>query len=162
MPALSGRGQTIGTATSAVVRLTVNALVNAQIPTIATQPENTNVILDGEVTLSVTASVEDEGVLTFQWYENVTKSNIGGTLIYNATRYAFSPPTDTVGEKFYYVTIVNTNDEATGETTASVVSESISVITYTVPGTPLELLAIPSEIKCSLAGYLRKTMVIVI
>jgi len=137
-------GQTTGTAISASVRVTVNALVNALIPNITAQPENSDVIVGGSVELSVAASVEDEGVLTFQWYENTMKSNIDGTQIAGAVGTSFFPPTNIIGERFYYVAVVSTNNNATGEIAAMAISEAISVTTYTIPGAPRELIAIPS------------------
>ncbi|WP_372745957.1 PKD-like domain-containing protein, partial [Lutibacter sp.] len=41
----------------------------------------------------------------YQWYENTTDSNLGGTAISIATNDTYDPPTDTVGTIYYYVVI---------------------------------------------------------
>jgi len=62
-------GATTAAANSSVAKVTVNALVNAQISEIMDQPEGGKVILDSRIILIVTARVTDGGKLTYQWYE---------------------------------------------------------------------------------------------
>lgn len=55
-------------------------------------------------TLSVAASN-----VTYQWYQNTTNSNSGGTAISGATTNSYTPPTGTVGTTYYYVLITNSS-----------------------------------------------------
>jgi len=130
---------------SATAGVTVNDLVNAATPDIITQPVGGSVVLDGVIRLSVESNEADGGHLSYQWYENDIKSNTGGNPINEAIGYSFTPPTDTAGEYFYYVYVTNTNDEVTGEKTARTASEAVSVIVFTTPGEPRELIALPTE-----------------
>lgn len=80
--------------------------------------------------LSVEAEIADDGVLSYQWYENTTNTTSGGTAIASAKDKAYTPNTDTIGTKYYYCVVTNTNNDATNEKTASVTS-SVATITVT-------------------------------
>jgi hypothetical protein len=100
-------------------------------PNISTQPASTaqNLCINASVSaLSVTAS--SPTTISYQWYSNNTSSNAGGTLIAGATASTFTPPTNTVGTKYYYVVCTN----AQGSTT-SAVSGAITVSALSVAGT---------------------------
>jgi len=120
-------GQTAVVA-SATARVTVNARVNAQAPNITAQPASGAVTVNGSITLSVTATVGDSGTLSYQWFSNTSNSSSGGTQISGATGASYAPPTDTVGDVFYYVTVTNTNVNASGSITA-VVTSSVAKVT---------------------------------
>jgi len=78
------------------------------VTSISVQPSTTNQILcqnSAPQLLSVTAL---GGGLTYQWYSNASNSNTGGTLISGATSSSFSPPTNTVNTRYYYVIVSST------------------------------------------------------
>ncbi|MDR2890353.1 MAG: hypothetical protein LBV18_01910, partial [Alistipes sp.] len=79
----------------------------APVITIATQPASVTVT-EGEISgsLTVEASATEGATLSYQWYENTTASNAGGTAIEGATGATFALPTDlTVGAYFYFVEV---------------------------------------------------------
>jgi hypothetical protein len=97
-------------------------ITNAQTPSITTQPQSGNFdVADETHVLSVTAGVTDGGTLSYQWYENATDSNTGGTakggnsntLTLNADDYTNNE------YYYYYVEVKNTNNGATGNKTAT-------------------------------------------
>ncbi len=100
-------------------------------PNISTQPASTvqNLCINANISaLSVTAS--SPTAISYQWYSNNTSSNAGGTLIAGATSSTYTPPTNTVGTKYYYVVCTN----AQGSTT-STVSGAVTVSALSVAGT---------------------------
>jgi len=88
--------------------LTVNAQIHAQTPTITSQPASATLTFNTSHDLSVTASVNDGGELTYQWYSNNSVLNNSGTIINNATSDSYSPPTGIEGTYYYFVEITNT------------------------------------------------------
>ncbi|GHT16476.1 hypothetical protein AGMMS4956_19020 [Bacteroidia bacterium] len=123
----SVNGTTTATDTSSVAAVTVNALVNAATPTITTQPQGSTVDVGGSVLLSVTATVTDDGTLSYEWYRNTTNSNTGGTTEGYSSSY--SAPTYTDGTFYYYVVVTNTNNGVNGVKRAT---ETSSVVAVTV------------------------------
>lgn len=102
--------------------------VDAQTPTITAQP--ISVITQPEpsgISLEVTASITDGGTLSYQWYSNTVISNTGGTAIAEATRASYTAPVATVGKKYYYVVVTNTNITAGGSIVANVASDPVEV-----------------------------------
>ena len=138
-------GSTTATANSSAAKVTVNALIDAEAPEILDQPAGGKVALDSKIILIVSARISDGGKLTCQWFSNEINSNTGGKRIGGGTGDSYTPPTDETGEMFYYVEITNTKDDATGEKTAKTVSEAVSVIVFTTPGAPMEVIAMPSN-----------------
>jgi len=115
--------------TSNVVGVTVNALVNAETPAIGTQPVGTAVNQGAtSPTLSVGASVNDGGILSYQWFSNTTNSPSGGTPISGATNASYAAPTSTVGTMYYYVIVTNTNSGVSGNQIATATSNVVPVI----------------------------------
>ncbi|OEH84502.1 hypothetical protein BHU72_09865 [Desulfuribacillus stibiiarsenatis] len=116
------------------VEVTVNALVNAETPTIVTQPIGTTVN-EGATSpvLSVVASVSDGGTLSYQWNSNSTNSTIGGTIITGATSASYSAPTSTVGTMYYYVVVTNTKSGVNGTTTETASNVVAVVVSPTLP-----------------------------
>lgn len=98
-------------------------------PTITTQPsKNNSVCLDGAVTpLSVVAG--GTGPFTYQWYYNTTDSNTvaGATMIAGATSSTYSPPSNAVGTRYYFVVVKGSC--ATG--TVNSVNSNTAVFTVT-------------------------------
>ena len=132
-------GKKTATVTSAVAVIEVESSeINAKYPVITAQPRSATVIKDASVTISVTATCDDDGEVTYQWYSNATASNEGGELIPEATGSAYKVPTDEAGINYYYVVITNTiedNDDG-GRKTATTVSE-VATVTVTVVATLL-------------------------
>jgi O-glycosyl hydrolase len=60
------------------------------------------------VPLTVTAKTASAGIMSYQWYENTSFSNQGGTEIADGTSSSFQPASK--AEAFYYVKITNTNE----------------------------------------------------
>jgi|GEM_PF-7079161 len=120
-------GTKTATATSSVAIVVVNALVNAEVPVISSQPQNAAVNVGGAVNLTVSASVTDGGTLTYQWYSNTINGNNGGTAISGATITNYSAPTNTTGTKYYYVVVTNTNNSVSGTKTATITSNTVTV-----------------------------------
>lgn len=113
--------------------LTVLPLVHAAAPTITGQPADLSVTINGNATLSVTASAGDGGTLSYQWYSNATNSNNGGSPITGATAASYSAPTDTEGTTYYYVVVTNTNLGVNGTQTAITASAAAAVATSAAP-----------------------------
>jgi len=112
---------------SSAVTLFVNTITNAQRPAILNQPGNSSALVGGSITLSVTAEVADNGTVSYQWFSNTADRNTGGTLINGATSRTFAPPTTREGTTFYYVVVTNTNENVSGVTIASTVSNTARV-----------------------------------
>ncbi|MEM6719541.1 MAG: PKD domain-containing protein [Bacteroidota bacterium] len=72
-------------------------------PEITQQPQSSVVCQNGTpITLSVASS---DASAQYQWYSNTVNANTGGTPIAGATNADYVPPTDTIGELFYYCEI---------------------------------------------------------
>ncbi|MDR1911338.1 MAG: hypothetical protein LBQ52_03180, partial [Helicobacteraceae bacterium] len=101
--------------------------IDARTPKINVQPIDVTYNVDDFVTpLSVDASVSDGGNLTFQWYSHTENSNSNGTLIesLDATDPTFTP----TQSGYYYVIVTNTNDNSTGNKTASETSDVVQIV----------------------------------
>ena len=122
-------GEKIATIKSAVATVTV-AKINAATPSITAQPTfETTVSVGEDVTLSVTATRSDNGVLSYQWYSNTTATNAGGTEIDGATENEYIVNTNVTGNYFFYVVITNEivdNDDG-GNKTATATSAVANV-----------------------------------
>jgi hypothetical protein len=83
---------------------------NASPPVISAKPQGT-AYTSGVAAkpLTVTASVNDNGGLSYQWYSNTTNSTSNGTAIGNATLPNYTPSTGTSGTTWYYVIVKNTS-----------------------------------------------------
>ncbi|MDR2710099.1 MAG: putative Ig domain-containing protein [Burkholderiales bacterium] len=124
-PAITGA--TTATRTSNTATVTVNAAVNAQTPTITTQPvDATYTQNDSATALTLAANVTDGGTLTYQWY------NASGAIT-GAIGTSYTPDTTATGAFTYYVIVTNTNNAATGLHTATATSNTVT-ITVNVSG----------------------------
>jgi hypothetical protein len=103
--------------------------VDAQIPSIKTQPAGADVTVGESYKSSVAASVTDGGSLSYQWYSNTNASNAGGSAITNAESASYNPSTDTAGTYYYFVEITNTipNNGDGGNKTATVRSKAAEI-----------------------------------
>ena len=121
--------------------------VNAAAPMITTSPSSQTVIVGQPASLTVSASVNDGGTLSYQWYSSTSNSNSGGMAIPNATSATYTPSTSTVATMYYYVVVTNTNPNVNGQTTATYTSPAVPVtvnpdlIALTVSGVPLNFLS---------------------
>ncbi|MDR1976295.1 MAG: hypothetical protein LBQ18_04830, partial [Campylobacteraceae bacterium] len=107
-------------------KIVVNNKVNAKVPDLVGPQDGTYIVGD-LVVLTVAATVEDNGVLTYQWYRSATKTNSDGTAIPGATFPFYQFATTATGEWYYYVVVTNTNSAVDGEKVASVTSSAVSV-----------------------------------
>ena len=118
-------GNTVATTKSNEVTVSISEKVNAEIPSISLQPKSYTGAKKN-ITLSVVASVNDGGILSYQWYKN------DGIKINGATLSSYEiPQIDLVGTTEYYVSVTNTNNNATGNKTVTINSEKaiIKIIT---------------------------------
>ena len=90
---------------------------------------------DGQETLKVTASVADGGDLTYQWYENTSLSNEGGTKIEGATKADYTATVPAGKTKYFYCVVKNTNEAATGNKIATATSNVVAVTNNSTSGT---------------------------
>jgi hypothetical protein len=109
-------------------------IINAQVPVISAQPISA-VYTQGDTAnaLAVTASVSDNGTLTYQWYKTSSNETTDGVLIDGATSNSYMPSTDTAETTYYYVVVTNTNNNATGEKTAAAISQTTEIIVNALP-----------------------------
>lgn len=72
------------------------------------------------------ATTSDEGEITYQWYQSLTNTNGGGTIIEGATESSYTPSTKEEGTVYYYVvatsTIKTSTNRVTSETAEVIVS----------------------------------------
>jgi len=119
--ALSGSTSGYSLSTSGT-ELKLTLTTNAESPTISSHPESATYTKDATATpLKVTASVS-QGVLTYQWYSNSNNNTSGATAISGANSSSYTPSTSVVGTIYYYVTVTNTDNLATGTKTATTYS----------------------------------------
>ncbi len=95
--------------------------------TITTQPQDVTVTEGGiSETLSIVASAGSK-TLSYQWYENTTKSTVGGTPVSEATSATFTIPTTLteIGGPYYYYCVVSADglDSVTSNVATVTVTE---------------------------------------
>ncbi|WP_339756800.1 PKD domain-containing protein [uncultured Winogradskyella sp.] len=73
-------------------------------PLITTQPQSDAVCLNGTAN-DLSVAFQGTGTATYQWYENTVDNTTTGTAIAGATSATFTPSTDTVDTRYYYVII---------------------------------------------------------
>jgi hypothetical protein len=110
-------------------------LINAEAPVITSQPADITVNVNDSANLSV-AAVVGKGALSYEWFSNTTNSTTNGTSLGISTS-SFAPPTNAAGTTYYYCVVTNTDNTATGNKTASTVSNiakvTVSETTDTAP-----------------------------
>lgn len=93
--------------------------ISAAYPTITkdlSTDEVTYKVGDTATALDVTATADDGGTLTYDWYKNTANSTLGGTKL-NVTTAAYTPNTDNAGTVYYYCVVTNTiSDNGDGAT----------------------------------------------
>lgn len=99
----------------------------------AEEPEITKNIKGGTysykdtVTLKVSAKVSDKGKLSYQWYKNTKKSQVGATKIKGATSSSYKVPTNSIGKNYYFCKVTNKNKKVNGKTSATTVSKIVEI-----------------------------------
>ena len=134
----------ISAAGAASVRTNI-ATVTVQAPgtpviSITTQPAATTEVLETKISgsLTVIAGVTEGVTLSYQWYENSSANNSGGTEISGANGAAFTIPTTlVVGTNYYYYCVVSATGNAAG-VPAPLPSNAatVTVIKYGTAGNP--------------------------
>ena len=109
------------TVTSELASVTVN-----EAPDFTKQPISSEICLNGAATPLEVAYENGTGTPTYQWFFN--DANSSNNLINDATNATYNPPTDTVGEKFYYAEISFTSGGCD-----KIVSEVARVIVNQIP-----------------------------
>jgi hypothetical protein len=93
-----GSGCNASSATAAVA-VGVAAAINNQ------PVSNQNLCL-GQTASTLTIGVAAGNyALTYQWYSNVNNNNFGGSVIVGATNAFYTPPSNTLGTKYYYCVV---------------------------------------------------------
>lgn len=128
--------QTTVDAALKALRTSVDAAVYeeaAATPQIANsgQPQNA-VYTKGDTTVPVTpltveATVDDRGTLSYQWYRHTADSTAGGTEIEGADQAMYTPVITETGTVYYYCEVTNTQNKATIVKTAQVKSNAAAV-----------------------------------
>jgi gliding motility-associated-like protein len=97
-------------------------------PTISAQPIATQTLCQNSAptVLNLTAS-GGTGTFLYQWYSNTANNTTSGTIIAGATASTYSPPTATLGTRYYYCVVTTT---ASG---CSVTSNTSTLIVTTGP-----------------------------
>ncbi|HET6350657.1 MAG TPA: multicopper oxidase domain-containing protein [Coriobacteriia bacterium] len=126
------------------VHVEFELVVNAETPLITSQPGDVVVTAGAPASLSVAASVT-QGTLTYQWYRNSSDSSSGGTLVTGATTATYNPPTSTPGTTYYYCVVTNTDNAATGNTTATATSDAAKVQVNAIDLASVTIDAIPAQ-----------------
>jgi gliding motility-associated-like protein len=137
---LTNLGNTIETVTFSVIPILdgcagdiTNFIITVNpTPIISTQPTSYEICLNGTATPLEVSHLYESGTPTYQWYSNTSDDINGGNPITNATNISYKPPTNVIGEIFYYVKISFTSGscaEITSETASVLVVTQITVAT---------------------------------
>lgn len=91
--------------------------------TITTQPAVLTEVTEGSISgsLSVVANSNTSNPVTYQWYENITDSNTGGTAINGETSASFDIPTDLLADTYYYYCVLSSSGAENVTTTVATV-----------------------------------------
>ena len=123
---LNGKTKSVDSSV-AVITVTDTTKINAVKPVFTTDlTEETVTYIMGDTpnkTLSVAASVSDEGTLTYEWYKGTEK-------IDGATSASYTPLVDAVGTFKYTVHVINTIEDNGdgGVKTATAISKEVTVV----------------------------------
>ncbi|WP_034861266.1 S-layer homology domain-containing protein [Ruminiclostridium cellobioparum] len=108
----------------------------ASIIEITQQPESITNVLVGSISgsLSVAASVTPAGPLSYQWYQNTTDSNTGGTAVSGANGESFAIPTALTAGTYYYFCEVSAGSTSVRSNAARVNVSAVADKTAPTPG----------------------------
>ncbi len=87
--------------------------------------------------LEVSASVNDGGAISYQWYSNSENSSSGGSEISGATTESYIPSTTDPGTTYYYVIATNTLEGSTASATSSIATVTVTAVPSTAAETPV-------------------------
>jgi hypothetical protein len=113
------------------IAVTVNMTVNAPPPTISGQPQSSVSYTVGQTATALSVTATGSGILSYQWYDNGTNSNMGGMPITGATGASYTPSTATTGTKYYYVIVTNNDATVNGLPIATAPSNPAAVTVNT-------------------------------
>jgi hypothetical protein len=102
---------------------------------IYTQPTTAGQTLCQNAAVAVLSVVVIGANLTFQWYSNLTSSNIGGTPIPGATISQYTPSSSAPGTNYYYVAVNGSCGAATSNISGAIVVVPPVVSFTTQPAT---------------------------
>ncbi len=108
---------TCNTATSAVS----GAIIVTPATSISSQSTATQTQCIGGSFTAMSVTATGTGVLTYQWYSNVSASNSGGTLIGGATSSTYTPPATVVGTTYYYCIVSSSCANATSAISGAII-----------------------------------------
>lgn len=103
-------GTKTASVTSKRAKVTVNKKINAEVPTIITQPVGYEGTKVDSYELTVTAKTSDSGTLSYQWYK-ATDSTSEGTVIEGETSKVYSLTEEELEENnanYFYCVVTNT------------------------------------------------------
>ena len=106
-------------------------VVHAQVPRITVHPRSASYNPGHDaVPLTVTAVVDDNGTLSYQWYRNTSDSTEGGQIIDNAVQKQYVPTAASESVFYYYAKVTNTisNNGDGGNKTASINSNTARIV----------------------------------
>ena len=124
-------GTKTASVTSKRAKVTVNKKINAEVPTIITQPVGYEGTKVDSYELTVTAETSDSGTLSYQWYK-ATDSTSEGTIIEGETSKVYSLTEEELEENnanYFYCVVTNTiiDNEDGGTKVQKVVSNRVCV-----------------------------------
>ena len=115
-------------------------------PSITVQPVDMRVQVGEAATLSLRASIEDDGILDYQWCSNTLKQSDKGIAIGVAGPNAtLKVNTQSAGVTYYYCVVTNTNSAATGVKTATTTSNVVAVEVVNASGV-LQSIVAPADV----------------
>jgi gliding motility-associated-like protein len=97
-------------------------------PIIIQQPTSSEICLDGAATLLEVKYENGTGTPNYQWFSNTENNTTNGNLIADATAASYNPPTDSVGEIYYYAEITFSSGGC-----SKITSDIASVIVNEIP-----------------------------
>ena len=130
-------------------------LIDAETPIITVQPSGgTYTQGSTPIVLEVTASVNDGGTLSYLWYKSGREDGNDAEPIDDATESNYMPPTDTLGTKYYYCIVTNTNQSATGSNKTATAKSTTAAITVSASPSHTHTLTHHAAVDatCTLAG----------
>lgn len=103
-------------------------------PTISNQPITSQTLCQNATPTALTiVATGGNGAFSYQWYSHSSNTNTGGTLIAGATSNSYTPPTNTVGTKYYYCIVRQNSTSGCSVTSATAAIIVISAPTITQP-----------------------------
>ncbi|TDO27029.1 gliding motility-associated-like protein [Sediminibacterium goheungense] len=103
--------------------------------TVGTQPQSVQTIINNTTTNITVAGGGATGAYNYQWYQSLSRTNTGGSIIGGATGATFTvPATAIAGSRYFYAVIT---DAGCGTNISSDVAEVITTGTLTISSQPL-------------------------